>query len=162
MAVAPDSYVPARTHLPGIHGGNLDCKDIVAGSALYMPVPVEGALFSTGDGHARQGDGELGCTAIECPMREVHMTFEALDEPFSMLVCDSPRGWITFGFNKDLTQASYDALKNMVELMMRLYGCSGKEALNLCGAVVDMRVTQLVNGVRGAHAVLPHGAIFHG
>ena len=159
MAVAPNSEGHVRTHLPGIHGANLDCKDIIAGSTLYMPIYTEGALFSTGDGHARQGDGELGCTAIECPMRDVRMTFEVLDEPFEFLKCDSPRGWITFGFNPELTEASYEALMNMVKLMRKLYGFSQKEAMNLTGAVVDMHVTQIVNGIRGAHAVLQHGAI---
>ena len=149
MTVTPDSDAPVRTHLPGVHGGNLDCKELVAGSTLYLPVLVEGALFSTGDGHARQGDGESGCTAIECPMREVRLTFEVVEEPFSMLVCNAPCGWITFGFDEDLTAASYEALRNMARLMGQLYGCSFKEALNLCGAVVDLRATQIVNGVRG-------------
>ena len=160
LTVTPDGDKPARTHLPGPHGGNLDCKEVVAGSALYLPVLVDGALFSTGDGHARQGDGELGCTAIECPMREVRLTFELLRQPFEMLACDAPSGWITFGFHEDLTRASYEALENMARLMERLYGFSRKEALDLSGAVVDMHVTQIVNGVRGAHAILPHDALF--
>ena len=160
MTVTPDSDAPVRTHLPGVHGGNLDCKELVAGSTLYLPVLVEGALFSTGDGHARQGDGESGCTAIECLMREVRLTFEVVEEPFSMLVCNAPCGWITFGFDEDLTAASYEALRNMARLMGQLYGCSFKEALNLCGAVVDLRATQIVNGVRGAHAILPHDVLF--
>ena len=159
MATAPDSDEPMRTHLPGIHGGNMDCKEIVAGSTLYMPVYAEGALFSTGDGHACQGNGELGCTAIECPMSSVRMTFEATDEPFEMLKCDAPSGWITFGFSEDLTNACYEALLNMVKLIQRMYKYSRKEALNLCGAVVDMQVTQIVNGIRGAHAILPHNSI---
>lgn len=93
-------------------------------------------------------------------MREVRLTFELLRQPFEMLACDAPSGWITFGFHEDLTRASYEALENMARLMERLYGFSRKEALDLSGAVVDMHVTQIVNGVRGAHAILPHDALF--
>lgn len=159
MTVATDSDSPVRTHLPGIHGGNLDCKEVVSGSTLYLPVYTEGALFSTGDGHARQGDGELACTAIECPIQAAKMTFEIVNKPFEFLACDSPNGWITFGFNEELTEASYEALHNMIYLMQKIYNFEFKEALNLCGAVVDMHVTQIVNGIRGAHAILPHCAI---
>lgn len=81
MAVAPDSDDYVKTHVPGPYGANMDCRDITAGSILYLPVYTEGALFSTGDGHARQGDGESGCTAIECPMKQVSLTFDLIDEP---------------------------------------------------------------------------------
>ena len=159
MAVAPDTDDYVRTHIPGLYGANMDCKDITAGSVLYLPVYAEGALFSTGDGHARQGDGESGCTAIECPMECVSLTFDLIDEPLASPVCNSPKGWITFGFHSDLTEAAYYALMEMCRLMERLYGFSSKEALAMASVAVDMRITQLVNGVRGAHALLPHGII---
>lgn len=160
LTVAPDSEQPVRTHLPGNHGANLDCKEIRRGSTLYLPVFAEGALFSTGDGHAAQGDGEAGCTAIECPMERLTYTFDLLDEPIASPVCKTADGWITFGFDRDLTNATYTALQNMVLLMMRLYALTRREALNLCSMVVDLRTTQIVNEVRGAHAVLRDSCIF--
>lgn len=159
MAVAPDSDDYVKTHVPGPYGANMDCRDITTGSILYLPVYTEGALFSTGDGHARQGDGESGCTAIECPMKQVSLTFDLIDEPLDNPVCNSPHGWITFGFHSDLTVAAYYALMDMCRLMERLYGFGHKEAMAMASVAVDMKITQLVNGTRGVHALLPHGVI---
>lgn len=159
MAVAPDSDDYVKTHVPGPYGANMDCRDITTGSILYLPVYTEGALFSTGDGHARQGDGESGCTAIECPMKQVSLTFNLIDEPLDNPVCNSPHGWITFGFHSDLTVAAYYALMDMCRLMERLYGFGHKEAMAMASVAVDMKITQLVNGTRGVHALLPHGVI---
>ena len=159
MAVAPDSDDYVKTHVPGPYGANMDCRDITAGSILYLPVYTEGALFSTGDGHARQGDGESGCTAIECPMKQVSLTFDLIDEPLDNPVCNSPHGWVTFGFHSDLTVAAYYALMDMCRLMERLYGFGHKEAMAMASVAVDMKITQLVNGTRGVHALLPHGVI---
>lgn len=159
MAVAPDSDDYVKTHVPGPYGANMDCRDITSGSILYLPIYTQGALFSTGDGHARQGDGESGCTAIECPMEQVSMTFNLIDEPLDSPVCNSPKGWITFGFHSDLTVAAYYALMDMCRLMERLYGFGHKEAMAMASVAVDMKITQLVNGIRGVHALLPHGVI---
>lgn len=159
MAVAPDSDDYVKTHVPGPYGANMDCRDITTGSILYLPVYTEGALFSTGDGHARQGDGESGCTAIECPMKQVSLTFNLIDEPLDNPVCNSPHGWITFGFHSDLTVAAYYALMDMCRLMERLYGFGHKEAMAMASVAVDIKITQLVNGTRGVHALLPHGVI---
>ena len=159
MAVAPDSDDHVKTHVPGPYGANMDCRDITTGSILYLPVYTEGALFSTGDGHARQGDGESGCTAIECPMKQVSLTFNLIDEPLDNPVCNSPHGWITFGFHSDLTVAAYYALMDMCRLMERLYGFGHKEAMAMASVAVDIKITQLVNGTRGVHALLPHGVI---
>jgi acetamidase/formamidase len=159
LSVAPQSEQDVLTHLPGSHGANLDCKEITVGSKLYLPIYTEGALFSAGDGHAKQGDGELGGTAIECPIREAELMFNLSDIKINNPICNSPRGWITFGFDRDITKASYIALMEMVALMQRIYGFSKKEALAMSSLVVDMHVTQIVNGVRGAHAILPHGSI---
>ena len=159
MAVAPDSDDYVKTHVPGPYGANMDCRDITPGSILYLPVYTEGALFSTGDGHARQGDGESGCTAIECPMKQVSLTFNLIDEPLDNPVCNSPHGWITFGFHSDLTVAAYYALMDMCRLMERLYGFGHKEAMAMASVAVDIKITQLVNGTRGVHALLPHGVI---
>ena len=158
----------APTDEPGWHsawsprrtGGNLDCKELVAGSTLYLPIAAPGALISVGDGHAAQGDGEAGGTGIECPMDRVDLRYVVRDD----LELDAPRantpaGWLTFGFDEDLDEAATAALNGMLNLMERSFGLGRKEALALASVAVDVRATQLVNGVRGVHAVLPHGAV---
>jgi acetamidase/formamidase len=121
---------------------------------------VEGALFSTGDGHGAQGDGEASGTAIECPMDLAEMTLTVRDD----LRLDWPRahtaaGWLTFGFHEDLDVAAAIALSSMRDLLGEQFGVDRVEALALASLVVDLRVTQMVKGVRGVHAVLPHGAL---
>jgi acetamidase/formamidase len=145
---------------PRVTGGNIDCKELIAGSTLYLPIAVPGGLFSVGDGHAAQGDGEVCVTAIECPMERVELTFGL--EPGMRL--SGPRahtgaGWITFGFHEDLDEAMLIALEAMVELMGEQHGFGRQEAFGLASLVVDLRVTQIVNQRRGVHAVLPHGAL---
>ncbi|WP_203924287.1 acetamidase/formamidase family protein [Rugosimonospora africana] len=149
------STIPPRTH-----GGNLDCKELVTGSTLYLPVPVPDALFSVGDGHARQGDGEVGGTAIECPMDRVDLTF-GLREDLTLTgpVAHTPAGWVTMGLGDNQTDATYHALESMFALLGRLYGVSRRDAIPLASVAVDLRVTQIVNHVVGVHAVLPPGAI---
>jgi acetamidase/formamidase len=153
---------------PGVHptappratGGNIDCKELVAGSTLYLPIAVPGALFSVGDGHAAQGDGEVSTTAIECPMERVTLTFSLHDGPaLKTPRANTAAGWITLGFHEDLLEANMLALDAMLDLMMEQHKLSRLEALAMASLVVDMHVTQIVNGVRGVHAILPHGAI---
>jgi acetamidase/formamidase len=153
---------------PGIHstipprvtGGNMDCKELTVGSTLYLAIAVEGGLFSTGDGHAAQGDGEISITAIECPMDRVDLTFDVLDDmPLTTPIARTSAGWITLGFHEDLDEALVIALEAMLSLLKRLHGLERLDALALASLTVDFRITQVVNGVRGVHAVLPHGAI---
>ena len=136
---------------------------LVAGSTLYLPVTAQGALFSTGDGHARQGDGEVSVTAIECPMEHVALEFELLtDMPLRAPRAHTPTGWVTFGLHKDLNQAALLALEDMVNLMMARDGLTRHQALGLASVLVDLRVTQIVNEVSGVHAVLAHDAYARG
>lgn len=153
---------------PGLHstvpprptGGNLDCKELVEGSTLYLPVAVPGGLFSVGDGHARQGDGEAAVTAIECPMEAVEITFSLHPElRLSLPRAHTPGGWITFGLDETLDEAALQALAGMVDLLGELRGLDRHQALGIASAVVDLRITQMVNGVKGVHAVLPHDAL---
>jgi acetamidase/formamidase len=148
------STIPPRTH-----GGNLDCRELVAGSTLWLPIPVDGALLSVGDGHAAQGDGEVGGTAIECPMEAVDLTLSLVDTPVSGPVASTPAGWITMGLGDTLDEAAYAALNAMFDLITARYGVPRPEAVALASVAVDLRVTQLVNQVVGAHAVLPPGAL---
>jgi acetamidase/formamidase len=145
---------------PRVWGGNIDCAGLVAGTTLFLPIPVDGALFSAGDCHARQGDGEVSQLAIECPAERAELTLELHDGPeLSSPVAWTPDAWITFGFDEDLDEAAALAVDGMLELMGREHGLERREALALASAVVDLRVTQLVNGVRGVHAVLRHDAL---
>jgi acetamidase/formamidase len=149
------STVPPRAD----GGGNIDCRELVAGSTLYLPVTVPGAHLLLGDGHAAQGDGEVGGTAIECPMTtEVQLDLRA-DAPVAGIHAETPRGRVTFGFHADLNEASADALAAMVSWLQRLYDVDKATALALASPVVDLRVTQVANGTWGVHAVLPDGAI---
>lgn len=141
-------------------GGNIDCKELIAGSTLYLPIEVDGGLFSVGDGHAVQGNGEVCVTAIECPMERVELTFDLLnDMPLTTPIANTPAGWITLGFHEDLDEATVIALEAMLTLMKRLHGLERLDALGLASLTVDMCITQVVNGVRGVHALLPHGAL---
>jgi acetamidase/formamidase len=153
---------------PGVHatapprlwGGNIDCKELVAGTTLLLPIPVDGALFSAGDGHARQGDGEVSQTAIECPLDRLQLTLSVEDRPdLDTPIAWTPDAWLTFGFDEDLDEAAAAATDAMLELMRRELDLERADALALASVVVDLRVTQLVNGVRGVHAVLRHDAI---
>ncbi len=160
MGMPPPEQGLHSTFPPRPWGGNLDCRELVAGTTLYLPIPVDGGLFSFGDGHGAQGDGEVSGTAIECPMRRVELRFTVTDAP----ALSSPRahtaeGWITFGLADDLDTAMALAVEDMLHLMSGEYGISRLECLALASLVVDLRVTQVVNGVVGVHAVLPHGAI---
>jgi len=149
-----------RTQPPRATGGNLDCKELTVGSTIYLPIEVEGGLFSTGDGHGAQGDGEISVTAIECPMDRADLTFDLLEERFSgMPVANTSSGWVTMGFNRDLDEAVVTALEEMLNLLQRLHGLQRLDALALASITVDFHVTQVVNGVKGVHAILPHGAI---
>jgi acetamidase/formamidase len=153
---------------PGVHptapprrfGGNVDCTELVAGTTLYLPIPVDGALLSAGDGHARQGDGEVSQLAIESPMERVQLTLSLLDGPeLANPVARAADAWIAFGFDEDLDEAAAQAVDGMLALMGRELGLERRDALALASVVVDLRVTQVVNGVKGVHAVLRDGEI---
>lgn len=160
MGLPPAESGVHPTPPPRRTGGNMDCKELVAGSTLYLPIEAEGGLFSVGDGHAVQGDGEISVTAIECPMDRVDLTFSLLDDmPLTGPVAHTPAGWVTLGFHANLNEAAAFAVESMLALMKRLHGLERLDALALASLVVDLRVTQVVNGVRGVHAVLPDGVL---
>lgn len=160
MGMPPDAPGIHPTRPPRNCGGNIDCKELVVGSKLYLPISVAGALFSTGDGHATQGDGEVCITAIECPMERVDLTLRVLDDmKLTTPRAWTPSAWLTFGFNRDLNEAMTIALDAMLDLLSEQYKLNRTDALALASLVVDLRITQVVNDVRGVHAVLPHHAI---
>ncbi len=153
---------------PGIHstapprscGGNVDCKELVAGTTLYLPISVDGALLSAGDGHAAQGDGEVSQLAIEASVERAQLTLSIRDDlPLVNPIAWTSEAWLTFGFDEDLDEAAALAIEGMLELMEREHGLERREALALASVVVDLRVTQLVNGSCGIHARLAHDAL---
>jgi len=160
MGVAPPpAYGTISTVEPREHGGNIDCKELVAGSTLYLPVNVDGALLYLGDGHAAQGDGESCGTAIECGMTTEAVVSIAGGRPIGSVHAETPAGRITFGFSADLNEAMGDALDAMVTWLTVLCGASPAEALALASTCVDLRVTQVANVTWGVHALLPAGVL---
>lgn len=160
MGMPPDEPGMHSTGPPRATGGNMDCKELVAGSTLFLPIAVHGGLFSTGDGHAAQGDGEVSSTAIECPMEEAVLTFVLHPDLHLVLPrANTPAGWLTMGFHEDLNEAMFYAVECMLDVMCKQFDLSRKEAFALASIAVDLRITQIVNGEWGVHAVLPHGAI---
>ncbi|MPY09357.1 acetamidase/formamidase family protein [Arthrobacter bussei] len=140
-------------------GGNIDCRELTAGATLFLPVTVPGALLHLGDGHAAQGDGEVGGTAIECGMTTT-LTVDVLrDAPVEGVHAITPTSRITFGFDADLNRATAEALGAMLTWLQRLYGLERKTALALASSVVDLRVTQIANRTWGVHAVLGIDAV---
>ena len=140
-------------------GGNIDCKDLVAGTTLFLPISVDRALFSAGDGHAAQGDGEISGTAIECPV-EAQVTIDVrTDFPIQWPVARTRDSWLTFGFHDNLEEAARIAIEGMLDLMQREHGLARDDALALGSVVVDVRVTQIANKTLGVHAVLKDGAL---
>jgi acetamidase/formamidase len=149
------STIPPRP----LGGGNIDCRELVVGSTLHLPVTVPDALLFVGDGHAAQGDGEVSGTAIECGMTTT-VTLSLLDEaPVDGIHADTPAGRITFGFDADLNAATTTALDRMVDWIAGLHAITRSEALAMASVAVSMRVTQVANRTWGVHALLPHDAI---
>lgn len=148
---------------PGTHsaipprpcGGNLDMRHLRAGARLGLPVQVDGALFSVGDGHAAQGDGEVCGTAVETPM-QVALRFELekggaarmprVELPAGGADDAAPRGYsVTTGVASDLHEAARDAVREMIDLLTARHGVSAELAYCLCSAAVDLRLTEVVN-----------------
>ena len=155
MGVAPPAHWGRiSTIQPRAHGGNLDNKELGPGSSLYLPVHVPGALFSCGDGHGAQGDGEVCVTAIETALLG---TFQLVLHKGQRLAW--PRGetathWITMGMDPDLDQCLAMALRDMIVLLGEKAGLSREDAYTLCSLAADFRITQSVNGHRGVHGMM--------
>jgi acetamidase/formamidase len=159
IGMPPEVIGIHSTGPPRRSGGNIDCKELVAGTTLYLPISVGGALLSAGDGHAAQGDGELSGTAIECPVERAQLTVDLSDLELRSPLARTPDSWIAFGFDEDLDLAAEQAIGSMLDVMERELGVDRQYAIALGSVAVDLRVTQIVNGVKGVHAVLADGAI---
>jgi acetamidase/formamidase len=160
MGMPPPEPGVHSTQPPRVWGGNIDCKELVAGTTLYLPIPVDRALFSAGDGHAVQGDGEVSQLAIECPIEHAELTLSVRDDlSLTTPIASTRDSWITFGLDEDLDEAASVATDAMLELMGREHGLERRDALALASLVVDLRITQIVNRAKGVHAVLRHDAV---
>ncbi len=166
MGVAPPaSWGRISSREPRRHGGNLDNKELVAGSTLFLPVHVEGANFSAGDGHGLQGDGEVCVNAVEM----------CLDGQFTLILhkggghadpllrtprAETPTHYISMGLNEDLDLAMKQALREMIALITSRAAFSAEQAYVMCSLAADFRVTQMVNGEKGIHGMLRKGLLF--
>jgi acetamidase/formamidase len=154
IGMPPSDPGRQSTTPPRRWGGNIDCKELVAGTTLYLPIPGDGALLMAGDGHGAQGDGEVSGTAIECPLERAALTLDVEDRDLHWPIARTPDAWIAFGFDADLDVAAEEATATMLDLMERELGVSRPEALALASVSVDLHVTQVVNEVKGVHAIL--------
>ncbi|MDB5802729.1 MAG: Amidase [Betaproteobacteria bacterium] len=155
LAVAPrPEYGRQNSKEPREFGGNLDNKELIPGSIIYLPVWNRGALFSTGDGHAAQGDGEVCGTAIETALSGTFDFIVRKDLKAKLPFAESPTHHITMGLHADLDDAARQALSQMVDLIAARLSISRDEAYQFASFVVDLRITQTVNNVKGVHAMI--------
>ena len=165
MGVAPPpAWGTISTIQPRAHGGNLDNKELVAGTTLFLPVHAPGALFSVGDGHGVQGDGEVCINALEMCLTGT-FTFVLHKQQGAAAVLAYPRAettthWITMGMNEDLDLAMKQALREMISLIVARSNLSREQAYQFCSLAVDFHVTQTVNGEKGVHGMLRKGLLF--
>ena len=168
--------VPARPHLgtagvaidvagrvstipPGAHGGNIDNWRIGAGATMYYPVQVEGGLFSIGDPHISQGDGEISGTAIEASLNVLMQIVLRRDFSFPGPLLETPKYWIAHGFDEDLNVATRGAALDMLGLLTEHIGLSRPDAYSLMSVAADFAVTQVVDGRQGAHVRIPRAVL---
>jgi acetamidase/formamidase len=144
---------------PWVHAGNLDNKELVQGSTLFIPVHVKGALFEIGDGHAAQGNGEVDITAIETSLKGTLQFIIHKGKTLKWPRAETPTHIITMGCDRDLNAATHIAVREMIRYLMEEKKLSQADAYMLCSVAVDVNITQLVDGNVGVHAMLPK-AIF--
>ncbi len=155
MGVAPPpAWGRITTTMPRAHGGNMDNKELGAGATIHFPVFVEGGRFSAGDGHGVQGDGEVCVTAVETALTGRFRLSVRDDMQLTQPRAETAGHYITMGFDEDLDDAVKAALRDMIRWLGERHGLSRADAYMLCSFAADMRVTQTVNVVKGAHCVL--------
>lgn len=153
--VAPNIHGRTSSIPPGPHGGNIDNWRIGAGSTMYYPVQVDGALFSVGDPHVSQGDGELSGTAIEASLDVLFQVIVRKDFQFPTPLLETPNWWIVHGFGDDLDEAMRAASLDMLGLLTEHHELSRNDAYSLISVVADFAVTQVVDATQGIHVRMP-------
>jgi len=155
MAVAPPrAWGTLSTLPPRRNGGNIDNKELVAGATLYLPIFVDGALFSAGDGHGAQGDGEVCLSAIETGLIGTFRLIVRDDMRLEWPFAETPTHVITMAFDPDLDDCVVIALRQMLDLICARTGLDRYQAHTLCSLAADLRITQVVNGSKGVHVML--------
>jgi acetamidase/formamidase len=155
MAVAPPAgWGMVSTIQPRKNGGNMDNKELVAGTTLYLPIHIDGAMFSVGDGHGAQGDGEVNVNAIETGLVGTFRLSVHDDMPLEWPMAETPTHVMTMAFHPDLDEAAVIALRSMIALIGQRCGLSREDAYTLCSLAADLRVTQIVNQYKGIHIML--------
>ncbi|MEA5598078.1 acetamidase/formamidase family protein [Rivularia sp. UHCC 0363] len=148
---------------PGNYGGNMDNRELQAGSKIFLPVFVPGALFSIGDGHSAQGDGEVNVTAIETSMNGTIELKLRKDLQISTPIAETPTDIIAMGFAQTLDEALEKALNNMIDFLVSCTKLSPEDAYVLCSLAVSFRITQVVNlPQKGVHGMLPKAILPEG
>ena len=156
MGVAPpESYGRISSAPPWIHAGNLDNKDLIEGTTLFIPVHAKGALFEVGDGHAGQGNGEVDITAMETGLTGTFQFIVRKDMHLKWPRGETPTHYIAMGINEDLTEATKIAIREAIDFLMTEKHLSRDEAYMLSSVAVDFNITQLVDGNKGVHAMIP-------
>jgi acetamidase/formamidase len=158
----PDGYYPplspgvTSSVPPGPHAGNVDLRELAEGSSLFIPVWKPGALLFTGDSHAVQGDGEISLTALETRMQDMRIQLVLHKQKnFSWPVAETSTHWITLGMDKDLNAAMTMAARNAIKFLATRAHITELDAYGLCSIAASFRVTQVVDIVRGVHAMIP-------
>ena len=155
MAVAPPAvYGSVTSVVPREFGGNIDNKELVAGATLYLPVFAPGALFSAGDGHAVQGDGEVCLTALETGLVGTFELIVRKDLQVRFPRAETPSHLVSMGLHEDLDTAARQAVREMIDLVCERLPITREDAYSLCSLAADFRVTQLVDGNKGIHGLL--------
>lgn len=155
MGVAPPpNWGRISSIQPRAHGGNIDNKELIAGTSLFLPVFNDGALFSCGDGHGAQGDGEVCITAIETALRGTFRLVLHTGMNLTYPQAETPTHYITMGMDPDLERCVEMALRDMIRLLQDKAGLSADDAYMLCSLAGDLRVTQTVNGNKGIHMMM--------
>ena len=150
----PKNWGRVTALVPRTFGGNLDNKELVDGTTLYLPVFVDGALFSCGDGHAAQGDGEVCITAIETALEGTFTFILREDLSLPMPRAETPTHHITMHVHPDLDRCAEEALRDMIRLICERSPLTREDAYMLCSLAADLRITQTVNGSKGVHCML--------
>jgi acetamidase/formamidase len=156
MGVAPpESYGRISSAPPGIHGGNMDNKELVAGTTLYLPVHVRGALFEIGDGHAGQGNGEVDITALETSLTGTLQFVVRKDLKVKYPRAETPTHYISMGFDDDLSEATRIAVRGMIDFLVNEKHLSRDDAYMLTSVAGDVDITELVDSNKGVHVMMP-------
>lgn len=159
MGIAPPGDAKINSAPPDIHAGNMDNKELVEGSTLYIPVHQKGALFEVGDGHAGMGNGEVDITALETSLTGTFQFIVHKGVSLKWPRAETPVEYITMGFDEDLTKATQIAVREMINFLSTEKHLTKTEAYMLTSVAVDVDITQLVDGNKGVHAICPK-AIF--